>query len=78
MEKLLKKGQEDKVIRKDIDLKIITTLLQEMGALIIGSDTFIKYGYEKHTLMPVFMYTFTRGLCTEKGLAILDELKNKK
>jgi AcrR family transcriptional regulator len=78
MEKLLKKGQEDKVIRKDIDIKVTTVLLQEIGALILDSDTFIKYGYEKRTLMPAFMYLFTRGICTEKGLTILDELKNKK
>ncbi|MDR3180812.1 MAG: TetR/AcrR family transcriptional regulator [Prevotellaceae bacterium] len=77
-EKLLKKGQEDKVFRKDIDIKITTVLLQEMQLFLIDSDTFSKYGYEKHVLMPIFMYTFTRGICTEKGLKILDELKNKK
>ncbi|MDR2448892.1 MAG: TetR/AcrR family transcriptional regulator [Prevotellaceae bacterium] len=77
-EKLLKKGQEDKVIRKDIDIKITTVLLQELGTLILNSDTFLKYGYDKYTLMPTFMFTFTRGICTEKGLKILDELKNTK
>ena len=78
MEKFLKKGQADKVIRKDIDIKIITTILQEVGTYILDSDVFIKYGYDKHSLMPAFMYTFTRGICTEKGLKILDELKNTK
>lgn len=77
-EKLLKKGQEDKVIRKDIDIKITTVLLQELGTHILSSDVSIEYGYDKHTLMPAFMYTFTRGICTEKGLKILDELKNTK
>ncbi|MDR3184631.1 MAG: TetR/AcrR family transcriptional regulator [Prevotellaceae bacterium] len=77
-EKLLKKGQEDKVIKKDIDIKLTATLLQEIGTLMVGSDMFTKYGYDKHTLMSTFMYTFTRGLCTEKGLKILDELKNTK
>ena len=78
MEKFLKKGQADKVIRKDIDIKIITTILQEVGTYILDSNVFIKYGYDKHSLMPAFMYTFTRGICTEKGLKILDELKNTK
>ncbi|MDR0738414.1 MAG: TetR/AcrR family transcriptional regulator [Prevotellaceae bacterium] len=77
MEKLLKKGQEDKVIRKDIDIKITTVLLQEVGTLILDSDIFMKYSYEKHKVMHTFMSSFTRGICTEKGLKIL-ELKNKK
>jgi AcrR family transcriptional regulator len=77
-EKLLKKGQDDKVFRKDIDIKMTTTLLQEIGMLIIDSGAFVKYGYEKHVIMPVFLYIFTRGICTEKGLKILDNLKNNK
>jgi AcrR family transcriptional regulator len=77
-EKMLKKGQADKVIRKDIDIKITTTLLQEVGSFLLNSDVLARYGYEKHVLIPEFMYTFTRGICTEKGLKILDELKNKK
>jgi AcrR family transcriptional regulator len=76
-EKMLKKGQEDKVIRKDIDIKIATILVQEVGTFLLSSDAFAKYGYEKHVLAPTFMYTFVRGLCTEKGLEILDEVINK-
>jgi AcrR family transcriptional regulator len=77
MEKLLEKGQKDKVIRKDINNTIITILLQEVVMLILDHDTFVKYGYEKHTVMQDFMYTFTRGICTEKGLKILDKLKKQ-
>jgi AcrR family transcriptional regulator len=77
-EKLLKKGQDDKVIKKDLDIEIITALLQELGTHIISGDAFIKYGYDKHSIMHVFILTFIRGICTEKGLKILDELKNKK
>jgi hypothetical protein len=76
-EKMLKKGQDDKVIRKDIDIKLATILIQEVGTFMLNSDVFAKYGYEKHVLIPTFMYTFTRGLCTEEGLKILDEVINK-
>jgi AcrR family transcriptional regulator len=73
LEKMIKKGQDDDVFRDDIDVRIITSIIHEIAMLIIN-DAFENYGYDKRVIMPEFMYNFTRGICTKKGLGVLDKI----
>jgi AcrR family transcriptional regulator len=74
-EKMLTKGKDEGVFRKDIDIKLMTTILHETTSFMLNTDVFSNYGYEKEFIMPVFMYNFTRGICTEKGLKIIADIE---
>ncbi|MDR3236463.1 MAG: TetR/AcrR family transcriptional regulator [Prevotellaceae bacterium] len=77
MQKLLKKGQSDGVFDKNIDTQVISVLIHEISYSFFRNNIFTTYGLEKQAAIPLFMYIMTRGICTKKGLDILDESKKE-
>jgi AcrR family transcriptional regulator len=71
--KMLKKGQEDGVFRKDIDPKLMAILILEINNMMMFQDIFTVYNYNKPVLISTFMATMLRGMATEKGVKILDQ-----
>jgi AcrR family transcriptional regulator len=75
MEKLLYKGQRDGVFRKDINVKICASLMQEFIRLILIQDSLLVEN--RMELTRVFMDTFSRGMATETGLQLLNNIRKK-
>ena len=68
--KLLNRGAKEGVFQKDVNIEILALLAKEQLKMIRPSKTFLN-----HSVAEVFqtvMFTFLRGICTEKGLTILE------
>lgn len=68
--KLFSRGVKEGVFQKDINFEIVTLLAKEQLKMIRPSGAFLN-----HSVSEVFktvLFTFLRGICTEKGLAVLD------
>lgn len=68
--KLLNRGAKEGVFNKDVNIEILALLAREQLKMIRPSKTFLN-----HSVTEVFttvLFTFLRGICTEKGLAILE------
>lgn len=68
--KLLNRGAKEGVFNKDVNIEILALLAREQLKIIRPSKTFMN-----HSVAEVFttvLFTFLRGICTEKGLTILE------
>ena len=68
--KLLNRGAKEGVFQKDVNIEILALLAKEQLKMIRPSKTFLN-----HSVAEVFqtvLFTFLRGICTEKGLTILE------
>jgi AcrR family transcriptional regulator len=70
--KLLKKGQHDGVIRKEVDANMMAILMHEMNTIIFTGTTFSGYNVDKKKLVTAFSINLSRGMATEKGMKIID------
>ena len=68
--KLLNRGAKEGVFQKDVNIEILALVAKEQLKMIRPSKTFLN-----HSVAEVFqtvLFTFLRGICTEKGLTILE------
>lgn len=72
-QKLLEKGIQDGIVRKDINPVIIAILINEVSIMVLYKDIFAEYGFDKKEAMHVCMSCITLGLLTEKGVQLLDK-----
>lgn len=74
-QKLFLRGIKDGYIREDSDYKIVGRLLKSQVLSSMRDE-----GEEKYTPTQICFYsmiTILRGTCTEKGVAVLEEIKRK-
>lgn len=76
MVKILKRGQEEGVIRKDIDPIIISQLISVQMAFLLEhiEHIFDKVEKSKKEILKSLLISFTRGVSTMKGYRLIDEL----
>ena len=68
--KLFGRGVKEGVFQNGVNFEIVALLAKEQIKMVRPSGTFFN-----HSISEVFetvLFTFLRGICTEKGLAILD------
>ena len=68
--KLLNRDGKEGVFQKDLNIEILALLAKEQLKMIQPSKAFVN-----HSVTEVFqtvLFTFLRGICTEKGMAILE------
>ena len=68
--KLLNRGGKEGVFQKDLNIEILALLAKEQLKMIQPSKAFVN-----HSVTEVFqtvLCTFLRGICTEKGMVILE------
>ena len=68
--KLLNRGGKEGVFQKDLNIEILALLAKEQLKMIQPSKAFVN-----HSVTEVFqtvLFTFLRGICTEKGMVILE------
>lgn len=69
--KVLMKGVEQGVFSEHINLGVIALLLREQLEVEVPPRMFEKYPSEE--IIRTVIFTFLRGICTEKGLRICDD-----
>lgn len=68
--KLLNRGGKEGVFQKDLNIEILALLAKEQLKMIQPSKAFVN-----HSVTEVFqtiLFTFLWGICTEKGMVILE------
>ena len=68
--KLFTRGVKEGVIQKDINFEIVTLLAKEQVKMIRPTGAFLNHSVSE--VFKTILFTFLRGICTEKGLSILD------
>lgn len=68
--KLFSRGVKEEVFQKGINFEIVTLLAKEQIKMIQPSGAFLNHSVSE--VFKTILFTFLRGICTEKGLAILD------
>lgn len=66
-----RRGVEQGLFRNDINFVIMNILLHEQINILIHSDICQQFSFIE--VYEVIMLTYIRGLCTEKGLKLLDD-----
>ena len=64
-------GVEQGLFRDDVNFEIMTWLFYEQINILVNSDMAKKYSFIE--VYEVIMLSYIRGLCTDKGLKLLDD-----
>ncbi len=70
---ILKKGINEGLFRKNIDIEIVAKLLNEQLTLMSDERIFPSFKYSKTTVFENIIINFFRGIATAKGLDIIDK-----
>ena len=73
---LLAQGVKEGVFEKDVKSKLITTLVRELMKMIRPSHVFNEYPVAE--VYSTILFTFLRGISTEKGRTIIDRFDLKR
>lgn len=68
--KLFTRGVKEGVFQNGINFEIVTLLAKEQIKMIRPTGAFLNHSVSE--VYKTVLFTFLRGICTEKGLAILD------
>jgi len=71
---LLERGIKEGVFDQNLNIDIIHLFWQRLPFLLNDLDSFPSAPYEKPELFENIMFPFIRGLCTEKGLKLFDQI----
>ena len=75
---ILKKGINQGLFRKDIDLDIVTILLMHQLNLVHDLTVFPINKYSQQEVFENVIINFFRGIATQKGVEIIDKILNDK
>lgn len=74
IERLLKKGIDEKLFRDNIDLKIVAKLFLEQTNIIMDERIFPRNEFNLPDIYQNLTINFMRGISTGKGIEIIDEM----
>jgi AcrR family transcriptional regulator len=69
---MIKKGIREGVFDKNINTGIVNIIWKELIFMLHDPDKFPAGTYPQQELMENIMYPFIKGLCTEKGMRLLE------
>lgn len=73
MQNLLRQGTEEGAFIKGVNHELTSSLFNTMSNIIMQQKLYEKY--TMHEIFQSFVFTSLRGLCTQQGIRMLDELK---
>ncbi len=74
MHKLLNKGLDEGLFRKDINLPIVSKLFQEQMNLITDEKIFPREEFNPAEVFKNLVISFMRGISTFRGIEIIDKM----
>ncbi len=72
---ILKKGINEGLFRKEIDVEIVAKLLHEQIRIMSDEQIFPSDRYPKTIVFEHILINFLRGIATSKGLTLIEEYK---
>lgn len=74
LQKLLDRGKQEGVFRDDINSRLVARIFYEQMFLVHNKDIFPEEEFPTKELYENIFLNFARGICTLKGLKMLEEL----
>jgi TetR/AcrR family transcriptional regulator, cholesterol catabolism regulator len=74
---MLKKGINEGLFRKEIDIEIVAKLLHEQFRIMSDEHVFPSLRYSRTKVFENIMINFLRGIATRKGLEIIEEYMDR-
>lgn len=75
---LLKQGQSQELIRDDINVEIVSIILNYQLKTISNEEVFSTDKFSKADVFKNIIVNFARGIASEKGIKIIDKLVKEK
>jgi AcrR family transcriptional regulator len=75
---IIEKGIKDGVFRKDIDVKIINKCMLEVAKMSNDREIFPPDDFMSADVIRNVYINYLRGICTQKGLDLIDYYENNK
>jgi AcrR family transcriptional regulator len=72
-----KEGIELGLIRKDLNVEVLSALAEEINLFLFDSDSFLLRKFSFFDIHKTLFLTFLRGIATDKGLSIIDTFMQK-
>lgn len=72
--KLLRKGVNEGIFIKEINLDIVSKLIMEQVKILADENAFPRDKYSVSEVFQNMVISFTRGISTKKGLDIIDQM----
>ncbi|MEL6971298.1 MAG: TetR/AcrR family transcriptional regulator, partial [Bacteroidota bacterium] len=74
-EELARWGMEDGIFLKDLDVPVISKTVLELLKMLKDNDLFPVTQFSKERLTFGILVPYMRGLCTSKGVKLLEKQK---
>ena len=74
--KIIKKGKEQGLFRKDIDDGIVSRFFNELRTVIGDSKVFPSDEFTRHDLMKNVVVNYLRGIATDEGIKLIDKVES--
>jgi len=73
--RLLRKGINEGIFRKDINIDIVVKLILEQMKFLVDNEIFPKDKYSRSEVFKNMVINFIRGIATNKGIELIDSLE---
>jgi AcrR family transcriptional regulator len=73
--KMLSRGMEEDLIRKDINTDIVSRCFTGLGTLAADENIFPHEKFLQNDLIKNTVINYLRGICTEKGRMLVEEME---
>ena len=73
--RLLRKGINEGIFRKDINIDIVVKIILEQMKLLVDNEVFSSDKYTRSEVFKNMVINFIRGIATNKGIELIDSLE---
>jgi len=73
--RLLRKGINEGIFRKDINIDIVVKIILAQMKLLVDNEVFSSDKYSRSEVLKNMVINFIRGIATNKGIELIDSLE---
>lgn len=74
--RLLRKGINEGIFRKDINIDIVVKLILEQMKLLVDNEVFSSDKYTRSEVFKNMVINFIRGIATNRGIELIDSFES--
>lgn len=74
--RLLRKGINEGIFRKDINIDIVVKLILEKMKLLVDNEVFSSDKYSRSEVFKNMVINFIRGIATNRGIGLIDSFES--
>lgn len=74
--RLLRKGINEGIFRKDINIDIVVKIILEQMKLLVDNEVFSSDKYTRSEVFKNMVINFIRGIATNRGIELIDSFES--